>query len=36
MPSAVANWGYLQPGDKPDTWNANLQLNHPTELLSYI
>lgn len=36
MPSAVANWGYLQPGDNPQQWNATHILNTPSDLLTLL
>lgn len=36
MPSAVANWGYLQPGDRPEHWNATHRLTTPMELLTLL
>ncbi|GLQ30768.1 HAD family hydrolase [Litoribrevibacter albus] len=36
MPSAVANWGYLQPGDQPSQWNATHIFESPNDLMQFI
>jgi phosphoglycolate phosphatase len=36
MPSAVALWGYLQPGDQPEKWDAEHLLNTPEQLLAFL
>jgi phosphoglycolate phosphatase len=36
MASAVANWGYLQPGDTPEHWNATYILDTPSDALALI
>lgn len=33
MMSLTANWGYIAPDDEPDTWQAQLALNHPVDLI---
>jgi phosphoglycolate phosphatase len=35
MQSAIALWGYLAPGDKPDEWLAHFRFAHPDEMLVY-
>ncbi len=36
MPSAAACWGYIQPNDTPETWNADHLLKNPTQLFNLI
>jgi phosphoglycolate phosphatase len=33
MKSAVANWGYLRKQDQPETWQADIILTNPLEIL---
>lgn len=36
MRSLIARYGYLAPEDQPDTWQADGDIHHPAELLSWL
>lgn len=36
MGTAVANWGYIDNDDAPDTWQADAYLNTPQELFRFL
>jgi 2-phosphoglycolate phosphatase len=36
MCTALANWGYISGDDKPSNWGANILLDTPEDLLSYL
>ncbi len=36
MVTAVARWGYLDDGDRPDTWGAHHHLHHPLDTLELL
>jgi len=36
MRVAVAEYGYLGEGNPPDTWNADLRIRHPLDLLAIV
>jgi len=35
MTTAIAMWGYLN-GQAPETWNADIQLEQPLDLLRFL
>ncbi len=36
MATAVAHWGYLDDGDRPDAWGAHHHLHHPLDTLELL
>lgn len=36
MKTVAALFGYIQDDDNPDEWQADIYINHPEELLSYL
>ena len=36
MPCAIANWGYLGPDDRPETWHAEHRFATPHDLLRHL
>jgi N-acetyl-D-muramate 6-phosphate phosphatase len=36
MPVLLARYGYLGPGDDPDAWNADAQIDTPMEVLGWM
>ncbi len=36
MKTALAAWGYIADGDKPEAWGADCEIAHPLELLAHL
>jgi len=36
MPTLIATFGYLGPGDRPDDWGADGLIYHPAEILGWV
>lgn len=36
MHTIIANYGYISESDKPETWQADAMINHPSEIMQWI
>ncbi|MDF0606566.1 HAD-IA family hydrolase [Neisseriaceae bacterium TC5R-5] len=36
MRTVLANWGYIAADDQPQTWGADVTIEHPLDLLKYV
>jgi len=36
MRTMTARWGYLAPHDQPESWQADIIIDHPRDILQWL